>query len=62
MTIKKVGTKFEVVSKTTGKPLSKPMTKMMALKREKQIQFMVNDEKYMKDHGTHIPMKKKKGK
>ena len=62
MTIKKVGSKFEVVSKTTGKPMSKPMSKEMAKKREKQIQYFKNDEQYMKDHGgKHIPITKKKG-
>lgn len=63
MTLKKVGNKFKVVSKTTGKDLSKPMSHDEAMKRERQIQFFKNDEQYMKDHaGKHIPMKKKKGK
>jgi hypothetical protein len=63
MTIKKAGSKFEVMSKTTGKPLSKPMSKKAAVHREKQIQYFKNDAQYQKDHGgKHIPLTKKKGK
>ena len=46
MTIKKTpGGKFQLVSKTTGKPLSKPTTKAKAIKREKQVNFF----KHLKD-------------
>jgi hypothetical protein len=60
MVLKKVGEKYKVVSKTTGKSLSKLESKKEALHREKQIQFFKNDEKYKKDHGRGIPMRKKK--
>lgn len=60
MTLKKVGNKYKVVSKTTGKDLSKPMSKDEALHRERQIQFFKNNEQYKKDHGRSIPMKRKR--
>lgn len=36
--------KFQLISKTTGKPLAKPTTKKAAEKREKQITYF----KYLK--------------
>jgi hypothetical protein len=63
MMIKKVGSKYVLFSKKTGKRLSKPTTKAGAKKREKQVQYFKNNEKYKKDHGgKSIPIKKKKGK
>lgn len=58
--LKKTGSKYKVTSKTTGRDLSKPMSKEEALKREKQIQYFKNNEEYEKDHGRSIPRKKKK--
>jgi hypothetical protein len=60
MTLKKVGNKYKVVSKTTGKDLSKPMSKEMALHREKQIQMFKNLDKYKKDHNGKTFLKKRK--
>ena len=61
MPLKKVGNKFEVISKTTGKAVTPPMSHDEALKRERQIQFFVNDAQYQKDHhGQHIPIEKPK--
>jgi hypothetical protein len=57
MTIKKVGKEYELVSKK-GKVLGKGTKKEM-MHREKQVVFFKNDAQYMKDHGTHIPMKKR---
>ncbi len=39
------GGKYEVVSKTTGKPLSKPTTKKKAAKRLGQIEYFKNKKK-----------------
>ena len=65
MTVKKVGGGYALVSKTTGKKLSKVYKSKDSpelKKREKQVQFFKNDEKYKKDHGGKgIPKKKKKG-
>ena len=37
--IKKVGSKYEVVSEKSGKVLSKPSTKEQAVKRLRQIEY-----------------------
>ena len=61
MTLKKVGSKYVVKSTTTGKTMSKPISKEKALHRERQIQYFKNNEQYKKDHGGRsIPIKKKK--
>ena len=39
MTIKKVPGGFKLYSHTTGKPLTKTVTKAAAVKREQQIQY-----------------------
>lgn len=60
MTVKPVGKgKYVLVSKK-GKALTKPVSKKEAIHREKQVVFFKNDAKYFKDHGRHIPIKKKK--
>ena len=58
MTVRKVKGGYVLVSKKTGRRLSKVTTKEGAKKREKQVQFFKNDKKYFKDHGRHIPRKK----
>jgi len=57
--IKKVKGGYVLVSKTTGRRLSKVTTKAGAKKREKQVQYFKNNEKYKKDHGRSIPRRKK---
>ena len=59
--IRKVTGGYVLVSKTTGRRLSKVTKSKEALKkRERQILFYKNDSKYMKDRGRHIPKRKKK--
>lgn len=61
MTIKRSGRGFAVYGKKTGKRLTKTYkSRKAALHREKQIQYFVNDKKYFKDHGRHIPIRRRK--
>lgn len=62
MTVKKVKGGYVLVSKKTHKRLSKVTTKKGAEKREKQVQFFKNNEKYKKDHGGRSIPRRKKGK
>ncbi len=49
--IKKVGSKYEVVSEKSGKVLAKPTTKQKALKRLRQIEYF----KHHKAMGAKVP-------
>ena len=61
MTVKKVKGGYVLVSKKTGKRLSKVTSKAGAMKREKQVQYFKNNAQYKKDHGGRsIPIRKKK--
>jgi hypothetical protein len=61
MTVKKVAGGYKLYSKKTGKPLSKTTTKAGAKKREMQVQYFKNLDKYKKDHGgKSFPKTKKK--
>jgi len=62
MTIKRVKNGYVLVSKTTGRRLSKVLKSRKSLeKREKQIIWFKNQKKYRKDHrGRSIPGTRKK--
>jgi len=61
MVARKVKGGYVLVSKKTGRRLSKVTTKAGVKKREKQVQYFKNNEKYKKDHGgKSIPRRKKK--
>ena len=45
MTIKKVGSKFQLVSKKAGKPLMKPGSKEAAVKREREVEYFKHAKK-----------------
>ena len=58
--IRKVKGGYVLVSKTTGRRLSKVTKSRESLKkREKQVQYFKNNAKYKKDHGRSIPRKRK---
>jgi hypothetical protein len=59
--IKKVGNSYALYSRT-GKVLFRSKSRSSVVHREKQIVYFKNDKQYLKDHGRHIPITKKKGK
>jgi hypothetical protein len=64
MTVKKTKGGYALFSKTTGRRLSKVVKSKNSpslKKREKQIQFFKNNDKYERDHPGKTLRRRKKG-